>query len=86
VRKIFCLGSGYEEFKHYETYPSLSDLVHAIMQTAARGDQVLFSPSGASFDLFANYKERGDSFKAAVTREINRFTGFSEKGEANEKG
>jgi len=38
--------------------------------TAARhglpGDVVVFSPGCSSFDMFADYEERGDRFKAIV--------------------
>jgi UDP-N-acetylmuramoylalanine--D-glutamate ligase len=71
IKKVFCLGHeclGHEcaEFSCYERYPSLNKLVDAIMQIAGQGDQVLFSPSGSSFDLFSNYKERGEAFKREV--------------------
>jgi UDP-N-acetylmuramoylalanine--D-glutamate ligase len=39
----------------------------AIARAAAQpGDVVLFSPGTSSFDMFKNYGERGNQFKAAV--------------------
>jgi UDP-N-acetylmuramoylalanine--D-glutamate ligase len=35
-------------------------------QHAQKGDVILLSPACASFDLFKNYMDRGDKFKAAV--------------------
>lgn len=41
---------------------------HYIRNNLDTHDIVLFSPSGASYDLFKNYQERGNYFKALVAR------------------
>jgi UDP-N-acetylmuramoylalanine--D-glutamate ligase len=33
---------------------------------AKKGSTVILSPACSSFDLFKNYEDRGDQFKAAV--------------------
>lgn len=44
--------------------------VQAALQRAQSGDVVLLSPCCASFDLFDNYEDRGQQFKAAVQSAI----------------
>lgn len=45
---------------------SLENTVRAAYSSSHPGDTVLLSPCCASFDLFKNYEDRGDKFKAAV--------------------
>lgn len=47
---------------------SLETAVETSMQWGESGDIVLLSPACASFDLFKNYEDRGDQFKATVNR------------------
>lgn len=49
----------------YDT-DSLDRTIAAAREAARPGDTVLLSPCCASFDLFHNYEDRGDRFKAAV--------------------
>jgi UDP-N-acetylmuramoylalanine--D-glutamate ligase len=74
VKAIICLGTDntkiIKAFKNtadilVETN-SMQEAVKVAYRLADKGDSVLLSPACASFDLFDNYEDRGNQFKAAV--------------------
>jgi len=46
--------------------PTMAEIVEAAHAAAKPGDVVLLSAGSASFDIFTDYKDRGDQFKLAV--------------------
>lgn len=76
VKAIVCLGIDNgkiidffrNEVGHIVETRSAEEAVQAAMQVAGQGDTVLLSPACASFDLFRNYEDRGDQFRAAVQK------------------
>jgi len=55
-------------FTAYEKASSLQEAVEKAAKIATPGQAVLFSPACASFDMFKNFEERGDIFRAFVIR------------------
>jgi len=76
VRAIVCLGvdnspiiqSFHNTIGTLVETRSMDEAVKLAQGFAQEGDTVLLSPACASFDLFKNYEERGDFFKAAVQK------------------
>jgi UDP-N-acetylmuramoylalanine--D-glutamate ligase len=48
----------------------MDEAVALCAQAARAGDVVLLSPACASFDMFRDYKHRGEVFKASVERAL----------------
>ncbi|WP_297984006.1 UDP-N-acetylmuramoyl-L-alanine--D-glutamate ligase [uncultured Chryseobacterium sp.] len=76
VKAIVCLGLDNQKiidfFKDkkdfiYDT-SSMEEAVKISKGISEKGDTVLLSPCCASFDLFKNYEERGEKFKAEVLK------------------
>jgi UDP-N-acetylmuramoylalanine--D-glutamate ligase len=74
VKAIICLGENNQNiisaFKgSIDIIVQASSIDEAVNQSyslAKKGEAVLLSPACASFDLFANYEDRGFQFKKAV--------------------
>jgi len=49
-------------------FKSLKDAILTLYKKADKNEIVLLSPAAASFDMFANYAERGDEFKKLVAK------------------
>jgi len=74
VKAIVCMGLDNEKImsffspivKSLQETKSVGDAVKVARKYAEPGDVVLLSPACASFDLFRNYEDRGNQFKALV--------------------
>jgi len=60
------IGQVLEGIKSMSYATSFREAVESAAQSAQAGDVVLLSPACASFDMFADYQDRGRQFKALV--------------------
>jgi UDP-N-acetylmuramoylalanine--D-glutamate ligase len=51
---------------------TLADAVAQTQRLAQPGDSVLFSPGCSSFDMFKDYEDRGDQFRALIQARANQ--------------
>ncbi len=73
VKHLVLIGETRDKFKRilngsfgYEESDSMEEAVHLAKAKAEDGDVVLLAPACASFDMFKDYKDRGNCFKTIV--------------------
>jgi UDP-N-acetylmuramoylalanine--D-glutamate ligase len=74
VSHVFCFGAEADQLYQWciesnisaSAHKSLEQAFQASIHQAKSGNNVLLSPGGSSFDLFANYQERGNVFKKLI--------------------
>ena len=73
VKKMIVFGEAaqkildtFQDTVTVEKCVHLKDAVFVAKNCALKGDSVVFSPMCSSFDMFANYEERGQEFKKIV--------------------
>ncbi|MGA2968078.1 MAG: UDP-N-acetylmuramoyl-L-alanine--D-glutamate ligase [Candidatus Levyibacteriota bacterium] len=79
VKAIIGIGVEWERIKSQITNPKsqiptiegakdMKTIVAAVAKIAQPGDVILLTPACASFDMFKNYKDRGEQFKEEVLK------------------
>ena len=75
VKHVLAIGESREQVKaaleDVATVEVCDDLESAVQKahaSAVKGDVVLLSPAGSSFDMFRDYRERGERFRQIVHR------------------
>jgi UDP-N-acetylmuramoylalanine--D-glutamate ligase len=75
VKCVFAIGESREMVREalagaapVELATDLEMAVEEAHRRASPGDVGLLSPAGSSFDMFRDYRERGERFRAAVRR------------------
>ncbi len=79
IKHVICFGKEAETLHAYcqqvkvpsSVTANLEDAWQVCIRIMTSGDTVLFSPSGASFDLFKDFEERGNVFSTQVKAYIN---------------
>lgn len=75
VKKVICFGSYETQIKYtfagitegYAHKETLEDALLTALEWSKEGDVVLFSPACSSFDLYDDYKQRGEHFKSLIS-------------------
>ncbi len=77
VRQVLTLGEAAEKLERAigtavptRRVGSIAEAVDAAVEIGRAGDVVLLAPACASFDMYADYEERGQDFKNAVRSHI----------------
>lgn len=60
-----------EEFLKVSIEESLEDAISKAKNLASNNDNILFSPACASFDMFENYKDRGNTFNKLIKKHFS---------------
>jgi UDP-N-acetylmuramoylalanine--D-glutamate ligase len=74
VKKVICFGSYETQIKYtfagitegYAHKETLEDAMVTAAEWSKDGDVVLFSPACSSFDLYDDYRQRGEHFKSLI--------------------
>lgn len=74
VRMVYCFGKEAEQLKLFcdqnqiaaQAFGDLDQAFTTLTHNLKTDDQILFSPAGASYDLYTDYRERGNHFKILV--------------------
>ena len=61
--KTAVLAAGFKKEIVFQPSEKMREIVKVAFQKAKPGEVILLSPACASFDLFKDYKERGEQFK-----------------------
>lgn len=65
IKKAIDKAGGFKG-NYINNLNSMPEIVNKAFENAEPGEVILLSPACASFDMFRNYKDRGEQFKAAV--------------------
>mgnify|MGYP001606461292 CR=1 FL=1 len=79
IKAIIGIGVEWERIKKSIKYhvssikyiaglKTMKEIVQKASEIASKGDVILLSPACASFDMFKNYKDRGEQFKREVKK------------------